>query len=243
MLEQIRMVLVQTSHPGNIGAAARALKTMGLYNLCLVAPLQFPHDKALEMASGAADILAQAQVAATLQEAIADCTLVIGTSARLRTIPWPLLTPRAMAERVRQEPAASKIAIVFGREQTGLTNEELQHCHLHVHVPANPDYSSLNIAAAVQVIAYELRMASLGDKVGQAEWDYPLATADDMEKFFTHLQTVLIEIDFLKMSAPRKLMTRLRRFFFRARPDVMEMNIFRGMLAAIQTHRKINKDA
>jgi tRNA (cytidine32/uridine32-2'-O)-methyltransferase len=234
MLDRIRIVLINTSHPGNIGSAARAMKTMGLTELYLVAPKQFPHPKAVEMASGAGDILDQAVVVATLEEAVADCTLVVGTSARERTIPWPLLTPRAMAEKVRQEAPEAQTAIVFGREQSGLTNEELERCHLHIQIPANPAYSSLNLAAAVQVVAYELRIASLDGAACSEEWDYRLATADEMERLFNHLEQMLIAIDFLKLSAPRKLMTRLRRFFFRARPDVMEMGIFRGMLAAIE---------
>lgn len=234
MLDNIRIVLVNTSHPGNIGATARAMKTMGLSDLCLVAPEQFPHAKATEMAVSAGDVLDSAVVVQTLDEAIADCTLIIGSSARSRKIPWPLQTPRAMAEQVKREAANGQIAILFGCEQSGLTNEELQRCHLHVQIPANPDYTSLNIAAAVQIFAYELRIASLENTQLADEWDYRLATADEMEKFFAHLEAVLIEIDFLKLNAPRKLMTRLRRFFFRARPDVMEMNILRGMLGAVQ---------
>lgn len=240
MLNQIRIVLVNTSHPGNIGSVARAMKTMGLGELYLVSPQQFPHDKALEMASGATDVLEQARVVKSLDEAIADCTLVLGTSTRSRTIPWPLLNPRAMAEKIRTESLNSQVAILFGREQSGLTNEELQCCHWHVQIPANPDYSSLNIAAAVQVICYELRVASLqASKSADEEWDYRLATVNEMELFFQHLQEVLVAIDFLKMNAPRKLMTRMRRLFIRARPDVMEVNMLRGMLTAIlekQTH-------
>lgn len=238
MLDNIRIVLVNTSHPGNIGSVARAMKTMGLTNLYLVQPLHFPHDKATEMASGAIDILEGAIVVETLEEAIADCTLVVGSSARMRTIPWPLLSPREMANKVKQEPPQSETAILFGREQSGLTNEELQHCHLHTHIPANPEYSSLNIGSAVQVLAYELRVASLEQESMVEEWDYRLATASEMEKFFTHLEAVLIEIGFLNLEAPRKLMTRLRRLFFRVRPDVMEMNILRGMLTAMQTANK-----
>lgn len=237
MLNQIRIVLVSTSHPGNIGSVARAMKTMGLADLVLVSPHLFPHEKAVEMASGASDLLDQATVVETLDEAIADCHLVIGTSARSRKIPWPLLSPREMVEQVKKEPPESRVAILFGRENSGLTNEELQRCHLHIQIPANPEYSSLNIAAAVQVVAYEVRVASLEGQAAE-EWDYRLATADEMEKLFTHLQEVLIELDFLKLSAPRQLMTRLRRLFFRARPDVMEMNILRGMLSAIQDKMK-----
>lgn len=238
MLDRIRIVLINTSHPGNIGSVARAMKTMGLSHLYLVSPAQFPHEKAQELASGATDILDNAIVVSTLDEAIADTTLVIGTSSRMRKIPWPLLMPREMAEKIKMEPPTSDIALLFGREQSGLTNEELQRCHLHVNIPANPEYSSLNIAAAVQVLAYELRLTSLDYTENLEEWDYRLATADEMEKFFIHLQEVLIEINFLKMSAPRKLMTRLRRLFFRARPDVMEMNILRGMLGAVQEAKK-----
>lgn len=234
MLDNIRIVLINTSHPGNIGSAARAMKTMGLSQLYLVAPLQYPHDKAKEMASGAVDILEQATVVDTLDEALADCTLVVGTSARMRAIPWPLFTPREMAEKVKQEPASSQTAILFGREQTGLTNEELQRCNFHIHIPANPSYSSLNIAAAVQVIAYELRMASLEPNLFADTWDYRLANADEMERYFQHLEEVLVAIDFLKLTAPRKLMTRLRRLYLRTRPDVMEMNMLRGILTAMQ---------
>lgn len=234
MLDRIRIVLIHTSHPGNIGAAARAMKTMGLGRLYLVSPVQFPHSKAVEMASGAADILEQAVVVPTLEEAISDCSLVGGTSARIRTVPWPLLSPRQLAEKTRQEPPGGEIAILFGREQSGLNNDELQRCHVHVQIPANPVYSSLNLAAAVQLLAYELRVAALNTDLPTDEWDYRLANADEMENLFIHLQTVLTEIDFLKINAPRKLMTRLRRLFLRARPDVMEVNLLRGLLSAVQ---------
>lgn len=238
MLERIRIVLIHTSHPGNIGSVARAMKTMGLADLWLVDPLQYPDPKAQEMASGAVDVLENAQVVATLDEAIADCTLVIGTSARMRAIPWPLYTPKEMAEKVKQEPPTAQVALLFGREAMGLTNEELQRCHFHINIPANPEYSSLNLAAAVQVMAYELRMASLAQNPNEGVWDYRLANADEMEKFFRHLEEVLIQIDFLKESAPRKLMTRFRRLYLRTRPDVMEMNMLRGMLTAIQLEIK-----
>jgi tRNA (cytidine32/uridine32-2'-O)-methyltransferase len=225
---------VNTSHPGNIGSAARAMKTMGLSELVLVAPKEFPSHKADEMSSGSHDILQKAVVVSTLEEAVADCTLVVGASARVRTIPWPYMTPRLMAEKIREEAPTGHTAIVFGNEQSGLSNEELQRCHLHVQIPANPAYSSLNLAAAVQVFAYELHVASLNQPAPAEVWDYRLANADEMERLFKHMEEVMLAIDFLKPNAPRKLMTRLRRFFFRARPDVMEMNIFRGMLTAVQ---------
>lgn len=242
MLAHTRIVLVNTSHPGNIGAAARAMKTMGLSHLILVEPKHYPHDKAIEMASGAADILANAKVVETLNEAIADCTLVIGTSSRMRAIPWPLLNPREMAEKIKHAPIENKTAILFGREQTGLTNEELQRCHLHIHIPANPAYSSLNIAAAVQVITYELKLASSTSMVEKEQWDYRKATHEEMERFYHQLKDVLIQLNFLKLSAPKQLMTRLRRLFYRAEPDVMEMNILRGILSAIQDSFKKKDD-
>lgn len=240
MLDQIRIILVNTSHPGNIGSVARAMKTMGLKNLYLVEPQLFPHPKAVEMASGAADILDQAMVVPTIQDAIQDCHLVVGTSARMRSVPWPLFSPREMVEKLKQEPKESHIAIVFGREQSGLTNEELQLCNLHIQIPANPDYSSLNIAAAVQVVAYELRVAFQDTLLFANDWDYRLATSDEMERFFVHLEQALVKLDFLKPSAPRKLMARLRRLFLRVRPDVMEVNILRGILTAIEENTSNN---
>lgn len=240
MLSQCRIVLVNTSHPGNIGATARAMKTMGLENLYLVEPRFFPHVNADEMASGALDILAKAQVVTTLDEALHDCHLVVGTSTRSRAIPWPLLNPRELAEKIQLEPATTQTAIVFGREQSGLTNEELQRCHFHVQIPANPDYSSLNIASAVQVIAYELRMASLSTTAASDIWDYPFATEDDMRGFYAHLEQVLIRIEFLNPDVPRQLMARLRRLFNRARLDVMEVNILRGVLTAMDKYAKKN---
>ena len=237
LLDQIRIVLVNTSHPGNIGSVARAMKTMGLEKLYLVAPHQFPHTKANEMASGAADILDNAIIVSSLDEAIADCSLVVGTSARLRTLPWPLLMPRELAQYLQQQSFDSRIAIVFGREQTGLTNEELQRCQLCLQIPANPAYSSLNIGAAVQVVAYELRVVSLESSLTQ-ESEHQAVSAEDMERFFEHLQQVLVETDFLKLRAPRKLMARLRRLFFRARPDAVEMNILRGILTSVQARMR-----
>lgn len=233
MLTNVRIILVNTSHPGNIGSAARAMKTMGLSELYLVSPEQFPHPKALEMASNAADVVENAVVVQDINQAIADCGFVVGASARSRSIPWPMLLPRELAEKVRSEAAKTKVAILFGREESGLTNEELHYCHFHVHIPSNPDYSSLNLAAAVQVIAYELRVASL-ESSEPLEWDYELATMEAMEGFYQHLERVLIAIDFLNPQVPRQLMTRLRRLFNRARPDVMEMNILRGILGAVE---------
>ncbi len=233
MLNNIRIVLIETSHPGNIGSVARAMKTMGLKHLYLINPHLFPHQKANEMASSAGDILENAIVVNSLDEALKDCHLVVGTSTRSRTIPWPMLQPRELAEKVRSESTSMQTAILFGREQSGLTNEELHRCHFHVQIPANPEYSSLNIAAAVQVIAYELRLASLLEST-PIEWDYQLAASQELEGLYAHMEKVLIDLEFLNPKAPRQLMTRLRRLFNRARPDVMEINILRGILTSIE---------
>ncbi|MDX1900549.1 MAG: tRNA (cytosine(32)/uridine(32)-2'-O)-methyltransferase TrmJ [Gammaproteobacteria bacterium] len=231
----VRVILINTSHPGNIGAAARAMKTMGLSQLTLVDPIAFPDPKAVEMASGANDILEKAIVASTLDEAIEDCTLIAGTSARSRTIPWPVVSPREFAEKITSEKyAAHKIAILFGREQSGLTNEELQRCHFHIQIPSHPNYSSLNLAAAVQIIAYEYRIAELAQTTTpKIEWDYPPATSKELEGFYQHLSEVLTVARFLKPEAPRQLMTRLRRLFNRTELDSMEINILRGILTAL----------
>jgi tRNA (cytidine32/uridine32-2'-O)-methyltransferase len=230
---QIRIVLVNTSHPGNIGSAARAMKTMGLSTLYLVSPLQFPDKKAIEMASWAEDVLEQAVIVPTLDEAIGDCHWVIGTSVRSRTIPWPVLTPKECAQKVLEQPPEANIAIVFGREQSGLTNEELHRCHYHLQIPSNPDYGSLNLAAAVQVVSYELFVAAQ-QSIKPVVWDYPPAPEVGVEGLYQHLEQVLMKVDFLDPSNPRQLMARLRRLFQRTQLDVMELNILRGILAAIE---------
>jgi tRNA (cytidine32/uridine32-2'-O)-methyltransferase len=213
------------------------MKTMGLKTLYLVAPHAFPHDKATEMAVGAADLLDNAVVVNELPEAIADCSLVVGTSARSRTIPWPMLTPRAFAEKAISEAVHHKIAVILGPEQSGLTNKELHCCHFHLQIPCHPGYTSLNIAAALQIIAYELYIASLDKAVPEVR-DYDYATAESMQNFYEHLQRVLINIDFLNIKAPRQLMTRLQRLFNRARPDAMDVNILRGSLGAVENQRQ-----
>lgn len=236
--DNIRIVLVNTSHPGNIGAAARAIKNMSLSRLYLVAPKDFPADRAVWRAANAADILDRAVVVETLDEAIADCGLVVGTSARDRTIPWPLLNPRECGERVWQEAAEHEVALVFGREDRGLTNEELHKCTYHVHIPANPEYSSLNLAAAVQVLTYEVHMAALVDRQGvypvKTQWDVPPAKVKELELYYEHMEQALVDLGFHDRDNPRQTMTRLRRLFNRIRPDSMELSIMRGVLTAIQ---------
>jgi tRNA (cytidine32/uridine32-2'-O)-methyltransferase len=239
MLSNVRIVLVETTHPGNIGAAARAMKNMGLSRLVLVNPRQFPHADATARASGADDVLATATVCATLDEALSDCGLVIGASARSRRLDAPQLDPRQSAQRILEETQATQAAVLFGREHAGLTNEELSRCHYHMSIPSNPDYSSLNVAAAVQVLAYELRMAS-GEGREAAAGGEPReapAPAEQMERFYAHLKETLVEIGFLDPDNPRIMMRRLRRLFNRARPDAVELNILRGILTAAQTHR------
>lgn len=244
MLQNIRVVLVNTSHPGNIGGAARAMKNMGLTRLMLVEPRDFPSDEASARASGADDVLSGAQVVNSLEEALVGCTLVVGTSARERSIPWPLLDPRECGTKaVEHAHSVGEVALVFGREHAGLTNEELQRCHFHVHIPSNPDFSSLNLAAAVQVLAYEARMAWLaaGHETAPARKvdavvdraDEP-ATMDEMERFYDHLEHTLVEIGFLDPAKPKHLMPRLRRLFGRSAVSHSEMSILRGILTETQ---------
>ena len=237
----VRVVLVNTSHPGNIGAAARAMKNMGLSRLDLVQPLEFPSGTAVGRAASALDILEHATVHNSLQEAVADCGLVIGASARSRKIPWPVLLPEQVAEKVLQDCQHNKVALVFGREDSGLTNEELQLCHFHVQIPANEQYSSLNLAAAVLVVCYELRrcaMRELGEQPQSDEeyWDIERATGEQVEQFYQHLEEVLVRLDFHNPENPRQLMQRLRRMFGRIRLDSMEMNILRGILTHVEFH-------
>jgi tRNA (cytidine32/uridine32-2'-O)-methyltransferase len=233
--ERIRIVLVETSHPGNIGATARAMKTMGFKRLVLVKPRRFPDPEAEWMAASAGDVLTQARVVDSLDEAIADCHMVIGTSARSRRIPWPCEPPRVCAERAAAASVQGEVALVFGREDSGLSNDELQRCNLHLHIPSHPDYTSLNLAMAVQLVAYELRLQALAiDSPEPPHWDAPPATQADLERLYEHLEETLIAIGFLDPAAPRHLMARLRRLYNRVGLDAMELNILRGILTETQ---------
>jgi TrmH family RNA methyltransferase len=239
MLSAIRVVLSNTSHPGNIGAAARAMKTMGLSGLYLVQPKLFPHAEATARASGADDLLAAARVCTSLEEATRDCPLVIGASARTRSLPCPVISPEACARRAYAESAQGNVAIVFGCEQSGLSNAEIDRCQYLVRIPTNPAYGSLNLAAAVQIIAYEIRVAhGEGDEVTSAPAHVPVS-AGEMERFYAHLEQTLVELEFLDPDHPRQLMRRLRRLYNRARPDENEINILRGILAAAQQAGKV----
>ncbi len=240
ILDNIRIVMIHTSHPGNIGAAARAMKVMGLSDLCLVNPKSFPDDQANAMSANATDILDKATVVTTLAEAIADCRLVVGSSARHeRTLSWDIQDSRECGETIAQHATNAKVALLFGRESSGLTNDELAVCQHLVHIPTNPDYSSLNVASAVQLLAYECRIASLKDnstpndkieKDQEDEW----VTSEEIDGFFQHLKQVMEEVDFLDPENPRHLMTRLRRLYSRSSMTRSELNIQRGFLSAIQ---------
>lgn len=243
-VENIRIVLVNTSHTGNIGSTARAMKTMGLSELYLVDPVNAPDGHASALAAGAGDVLASARTVDTLQEAISGCGLVVGTSARSRTLSWPMLNPRECGRKLVAESANYPVAMVFGRENNGLTNEELQLCHYHVSIPANPEYSSLNLAAAVQTLCYEVRMATLEsagelpveEVVDDTLADYPLS--DDLERFYQHLESTLSRTGFIIPQHPGLVMVKLRRLFNRARPESQELNILRGMLSSIDKSLK-----
>ena len=236
MPRHIRIVLVEPSHPGNIGAAARAMKTMNLDALVLVRPVRFPDAEANARASGALDVLRQARVVDTLDEALQGCALVAGTSARRRDLGPPAITPRACAAKLWDTPHDTDVALLFGRERTGLTNEELERCHFLVHIPANPEYSSLNLAAAVQILAYELLLAR-GSTPVATDGDALPASVEEMEGLYAHLESAAIASGFLDPQQPKHLMRRLRHLFNRAQPDPREINILRGLLTALQRAR------
>ena len=250
MYTNVRIIMMNTSHPGNIGAVARAMKNMGLTDLWLVSPKSFPDIVAERRASGAKDILANATVVDTFDDAISTCVSVIGASARGRKIPWPVMNPRDCAEKVREIAVSSSdnktVAIVFGQEDRGLSNDELQRCNYHVHIPTNPDYSSLNVAMALQVVAYELRMdyllySGLGDISETTStlsskdngWDEDAATINEVEGLIQHLEEVMTNVDFFDPENPRQLIPRLRRLYQRSSMDKIEVNIVRGFLTAI----------
>lgn len=234
---RIRIVLVGTQHPGNIGAAARAMRTMGLDRLALVAPRHFPHAEASAMAASAGGVLEQAAVYDDLAAAVADCRLVLGCTARDRRVALTQLAPREAAARGVALAAEGEVALVFGRERTGLENSELQLCHLAVHIPADPSYSSLNLAAAVQVLAYELRLAlqeAGGTASARADGGDAAASHAEVEGFFGQLHDTLDEIDFHKGRNPDAAMRKLRRIFLRADLRAGEVRLLRGVLADAQ---------
>ncbi|MEQ8857765.1 MAG: RNA methyltransferase [Pseudomonadales bacterium] len=235
-LSRIRVVLVEPSHPGNIGGAARALKTMGLSRLAVVNPKRFPDPQAEWRAAGATDVLDAVEVFDSVADAIADCHWVVGTSTRSRRIPWPVKSAAEVAADILARPADQRVAVLFGRETNGLSNEELQCCHCHLQIPANPEYPSLNLAMAVQVVCYELFEQS-GIVTPQAGWDQPPASAAAFDDFIEHLKTVLVNGEFLDPDNPGQTLTRLRRLFLRAGLDEKEVAMLRGVLRDLDPAR------
>ncbi|EHU8077342.1 tRNA (cytosine(32)/uridine(32)-2'-O)-methyltransferase TrmJ [Vibrio cholerae] len=236
MLERVKVVLVGTTHSGNIGSAARAMKVMGLSQMVLVDPQCQVDAQAIALAAGASEIALNAQIYPTLEAAVADCGLVVGTSARSRTLEWPMLEPRECGEKLISEANQHSVAMVFGRERTGLTNEELQLCHYHVCVPANSEYSSLNLAMAVQLLSYEVRIAYLAlqqsSQSSTLQEEYP--RHQELERFYAHLEQVIMQTEFISAQQPGQVMNKLRRMFTRARPEAQEINILRGILTSVQ---------
>nr|WP_314265556.1 tRNA (cytosine(32)/uridine(32)-2'-O)-methyltransferase TrmJ [uncultured Moellerella sp.] len=238
MLDNIRIILVETSHTGNMGSTARAMKTMGLSNLYLVNPLVQPDSHSIALAAGASDVIGNAKIVSSLDEALEGCELVIGTSARSRTLSWPMVEPRECGEKAVMQSQRSPVAIVFGRERVGLTNDELQKCQYHLYIPTNPEYGSLNLAMAVQLVSYEIRMAFLSKQEkndGISEQDaleYP--PAEDLERFYVHLEQVLNDSGFIRKAHPGIIMSRLRRLFTRAHVETQELHILRGILTSME---------
>ena len=253
-LSHVRIVMVNTTLPANIGSALRAMKTMGLCKLVLVSPKTYPHPDIDALAAGATDLIEQIEIVETLEDAIKDCHIVFGTSARSRTIPWPLLDARPAAQKSMKAVLHEKqeVAVIFGREDRGLTNEELALANFHVTIPVNTEYGVLNVAQAIQIICYEMRMAAtelmehqVDDKATMKvteddamEWDEPLVTHEQMEQFYPHIQKMLEEIEFLDPKNPRLLPLRLRRLFGRIQLDRMEYHLLRGIFSRVQALNK-----
>jgi len=240
MTNLVRVVLIDPSHPGNIGSVARAMKNMGLSDLVLVRPRAFPHPEALTLAAGADDVLAQARVVDTIADAVADCAFVAGTTSRPRSHNWEFLTPRDLAGRVGKMATESRASLLFGSERFGLANEDLQHCNVLVRIPANPEYCSLNLAMSVQLIAYELYLERTQPE-SQIQFERPLATGAEMELFYSHLQRMLDHIAFEDRNGAGHLMTRLKRLFNRSQMDQNEINIMRGIFTAVEGRRRTAK--
>ena len=239
-LDAVRVVLVDTSHPGNIGAAARAMRAMGLARLSLVRPKDFPSADATARAAGADGLLYNAEVFDSLEHALGNCVWVVGTTVRNRRLELARWTPRSFAARAVEETRRGQVALVFGREQAGLSNQELDLCQGVASIATDADFSSLNVAAAVQIFAYELQMAfsegagAPGVPPGDDDEDIVPATAAQLEGLYAHLEQTLTDIGYYDPKAPKLLMRRLRRLYARARPDPAELNILRGILAATQ---------
>ncbi len=249
LLQRIQIAMVETSLPANIGSAARAMKTMGLSRLVLVAPQIFPHAQASALAAGADDVLAEARIADTVAEGLGDCGLVLGCSARARSVGMPTLTPREAAERLLEHAQRGPVALMFGSERVGLSNADMSRCDAAVHIPTDPAFSSLNVAQAVQVLCYEIRVAALAGLTVVAATAPALhdpgdedATLAEMEGYFGHLEQTLGDIDFLKGRSARVIMQRLRRMFLRASLSQREVQILRGVLSDAQRQARLAKE-
>ena len=241
IFNHIRIVLCQTSHPGNIGSTARAMKTMGLSQLYLVRPKHFPDGEAKSLAVNAADLLDTAVVTQTLEEAIADCQFVIGVSGKQRSLSQQVITVREAAAEVKNIATHQEVALVFGTEMSGLSNEEADRCHMLATIPANPEYTSLNLAQAVQIMCYELRMAITTGELHYQEKPAELASQEDLERFYEHMREVLEQIGYINPRAPKKLFERLRRLYGRTRLEKEEVNLLRGILTLTQQPKKHTK--
>jgi tRNA/rRNA methyltransferase len=240
MLNNVRVVLSHTTHPGNIGAAARAMKTMGLDKLVLINPRLFPDAQASAMAAGADDVLQNALVCSSVDEALQGCVFVAGMSARVRDISHEVLMPREAMPLLAQHATQGEVALLFGTEMSGLTNEELARCQVMVRIPVNPEFTSLNLAAAVQLVSYELRLAAEQDKLDAPE--LTLASAEHVEGYFRQLEDTLVEIEFLNGKHSAKLMQKLRRLYARTRLEHEEINILRGILTlTTEYHGKLKQ--
>ena len=239
LLSRIRVVLCRPSHPGNIGAAARAMKTMGLSDLRLVRPRAFPDPEAEARATGAVDVLETAKIEDSLADALAGAVFVVALSARRRDLGPAIGAPREMAARLLAEAAGGPVALVFGNESVGLSNDEIQQCHAAVTIPTNPEFSSLNLGSAVQVLCYELRALAFGGRAPAVDptvtpFSSPLASHDELEGMYAHFAAVMTATGFLNPAHPGRLMPKIRRLFGRARVERDEVNILRGILAATQ---------
>ena len=234
----INIVLVETSHPGNIGSAARAMKTMGLSKLSLVNPKDFPSGDANALSGNARDVLDNATIYPSLEEAIKQSTFVYATSARNRSINWPTVNPEKAAEQIIDQVTGDKeISIVFGREDRGLTNEELQLANFHLEIPANPEYPVLNIAMSVQIVTYELFKNT--NNTEDREWrDYPEINSEDLQRLIDHFVETSIELDMIDPKNPSQIIARIKRMFSRLQPDSMEANYLRGFLTAVNKRLK-----
>ena len=238
MNEFVQIVLVETSHPGNIGSVARAMKNMGLSRLVLINPKKFPHDEATALAGNAGDVLKVAKVFGSIQEAVQNSKIIFATSARERTIEWPVASVKDAAQEINQLVAENiEVSILFGREDRGLTNEELQLSNKHLIIPAHPDYPVLNIAMSTQVVCYELYQASNIKPI--APWqDFPEYTADELQHLIDHFNETVFKLDLIDPKNPKQILTRMERMFRRLYPDQMEGNFLRGFLKAVNNRIK-----